>query len=137
MADDRDNGAGRELGSLLRELAEGSAELLGQEVRLARVELSAMGRAIGAGTGAVAAGAVLALVGTLALVTGVILLPGDQWLRDRYWLAALMAFVVTGALAAWLAARGLARLRPGALVPGETVASLKEMKEITHGRHGS
>ena len=135
MADDNGKGAG--LGALLRELADGSADLLRQEVRLARVELAAMGRAIAAGTGAVAAGAVLALVGTMALITGMILLPGDQWLRDRYWLAALIAFVVSGAIAAWLAMRGLARLRPAALVPNETVASLKELKEITNGRNSS
>ncbi len=139
MAVERNDGqrSASSLGALLKDLAEGSATLIRNEVKLAKLELTGMLKAVGEGTAAVAAGGVLALLGLLSFFTGFILLPGDQWLRDRYWLAALIAFVITGGLAAWLAMRGLARLRPAALVPSETVASLKEMKEITHGRHRS
>ena len=43
------------------------------------------------GTAFVAIGAVLALLGTLALFTGIVLLVGDQWLpADLYWVAALL-----------------------------------------------
>jgi hypothetical protein len=120
---------GRSMGTLLRDLAEGSASLVRQEVRLARLEFSGILAGVGKGTVSVAAGGVMALIGTLALFTGVIMLVGDQWLRDRYWLAALIITVVAGGAAAWLASRGLALLSPKSLVPDQTVATLKEDAE--------
>ncbi len=117
------------MGLLLRDLAEGSAALVRQEVKLARLEVAAMLKAVGTGTAALAAGGVLALLGLLAFVTGIILLPGDQWLRDRYWLAALIVTLIVGGLAAWLAKQGMNLLAPGQLVPTETIATLKEDKE--------
>ena len=44
---------GRGLGALLKDLVEGSGELVRQEVRLARVEATGLARAVGVGTGAV------------------------------------------------------------------------------------
>ena len=117
---------GRSMGTLLRDLAEGSAALVRQEVRLARIEFTGVLSGVGKGTASVASGGVLALVGTLALFTGLIMLVGDQWLRDRYWLAALLVTVVAGAVAAVFAKRGLALLSPKSLVPEQTVATLKE-----------
>ena len=120
----------RGLGALLRDLAEGSAELVRGEVRLARLELGSAAAAAGRGTAFVASGGVLLLLGTLAFFTGVILLIGDQWLpRDLYWLAALLFALITGGVAAWFAMRGRALLSPSALAPRETVATLKEDKE--------
>jgi hypothetical protein len=120
---------GRSMGTLLRDLAEGSASLVRNEVRLARIEFTGVLSGVGKGTAAVAAGGVLALVGTLALFTGLIMLAGDQWLRDRYWLAALLVTLVAGAVAAVFAKRGLALLSPKSLVPAQTVATLKEDAE--------
>ena len=119
----------RSMGSLLRDLAEGSASLVKNEVRLARVEVTTMLRAVGTGTAEIAVGGVLALLGTLAFFTGLVLLPGDQWMRDQYWLAALIVTLVAGAVAAWFAKQGLALLSPRQLAPDETIASLKEDKE--------
>jgi hypothetical protein len=119
----------RGFGALLKELAEGSGELIRQEVRLARTEARELLRGLGAGTAEVAVGAVLALLGALALIAGLILLVGDQWLRDRYWLAALLVTVLAGAVALVFARRGLALLSPKALLPDQTVATLKEDKE--------
>jgi hypothetical protein len=119
----------RGFGALLKELAEGSGELIRQEVRLARTEARELLRGLGAGTAEVAIGAVLALLGALALIAGLILLVGDQWLRDRYWLAALLVTVLAGAVALVFARRGLALLSPKALLPDQTVATLKEDKE--------
>jgi hypothetical protein len=119
----------RGLASLLKELAEGSGELIRQEFRLAGTEARALARGLGVGTAEVAAGAMLALLGTLALIAGLILLVGDQWLRDRYWLAALIVTLVAGVVGAFFAKRGLALLSPHALVPDQTVATLKEDKE--------
>jgi uncharacterized membrane protein YqjE len=120
----------RGIGALLRDLAEGSAALVRGEVRLAKVELGEAASGIGRGTAFVAIGAVFALLGVLALITGVVLLVGDQWLpADLYWVAALIVLVITGAIAAWLAKRGLALLSPSQLAPQETMATLKEDRE--------
>ena len=120
----------RGLGALLRDLAEGSAELVRGEVRLARLELGTAASAAGQGTAFVAVGGVLLLLGTLATFTGLVLLIGDQWLpRDLYWVAALLFALITGGVAAWFAQRGRTMLSPAALAPRETVATLKEDKE--------
>jgi hypothetical protein len=119
----------RGLASLLKDLAEGSGELIRQELRLASTEARSLARSLGVGTAEVAVGAVLALLGALALIAGLILLVGDQWLRDRYWLAALIVTLVAGVVGAFFAKRGLALLSPHALVPDQTVATLKEDKE--------
>jgi hypothetical protein len=119
----------RSMGSLLRDLAEGSASLVRNEARLARVEVTTMLSAVGSGTAAIAVGGVLALLGVLAFFTGIVLLPGDQWLRDQYWLAALIVTLLAGGVAAWFAKQGLALLSPRKLAPEQTIASLKEDKE--------
>jgi hypothetical protein len=125
--DTRDGGRG--VGALLKDLADGSGELIRHEVRLARLEAAELLGKAGAGVAAVATGGVLALLGALALLAGLILLAGDQWLRDRYWLAALLVTAIAGVVALVFARRGLALLSPKALLPDQTVATLKEDKE--------
>ena len=133
MATDRHdvqrNDGQRSLGTLLRDLAEGSAALVRDEVRLARLEFSGLLGGVGRGTVAVATGGVLALLGTLAVLAGVILLPGDQWLRDRYWLAALIVTAIAGGAAKFFAKRGLGLLSAKQLPPDQTLATLQEDKE--------
>ena len=120
----------RGVGTLLRELAEGSAALVRSEIQLARVEMAEAFGAMSRGAALTGMGAVLALLGGLSLVAGLILLVGDQWLpRDMYWLAALIVVLITGGLAAWFAKRGLALLSPKDLTPDETVQSLRETKD--------
>ena len=103
----------RSMGALLHELVEGSTTLLHDEIRLARIEVKDMARGIGVGTGLIATGAVLALLGMLAVLTGIVLLVGDQWLpADLYWVAALLVLAITGGLAAWFAKRGMSLLSP-------------------------
>jgi uncharacterized membrane protein YqjE len=124
------NDGRRGLGALLRELAEGSAQLIRGEARMARVEVSELVSGVARGTVFMATGIVLLLLGSLATLTGVVLLVGDQWLpRDLYWVGALLLVVISGALAAWLANRGRRALSPAALAPDETLDSLKEDKE--------
>ena len=119
----------RSVGALLRDLAEGGVGLVRNEIRLARIETVDALNGIGRGSALVAMAAVLALLGGLAFLTGLILLVGDQWLpRDRYWLAALIVVVITGALAGWFAKKGLALLAPADLAPRETVATIRETK---------
>lgn len=120
----------RSIGALLRELAEGSATLVRDELRLGKIEVAGIAGGIGKGTAFVAMAAVLGVLGLLCLVTGIVLLIGDQWLpADLYWVAALSLLAVTGAMAAWFAKRGMALLSPSHLAPTETVTTLKEDKE--------
>jgi drug/metabolite transporter (DMT)-like permease len=129
MAVEQLNGR-RSIGALLRDLAEGSAALVRGEIRLARMETGAALAGIRDGTMMMAMGSVLALLGGLSLLAGVVLLIGDQWLpRDLYWLAALVVTVIAGAMAFWFAKRGVALLTPTQIGPNETVTTLKEDKE--------
>ncbi|HEX9485054.1 MAG TPA: phage holin family protein [Gemmatimonadaceae bacterium] len=117
----------RGVGALLRDLAESSAGLIRAEARLVRLELGDAARLAGRGTAFVALGGVLLLLGALAALTGLILLIGDQWLpHDRYWLGALLVALIAGGIAAWLASRARTALSPSALLPRETVSTLKE-----------
>ena len=116
--------------AILRELTQSGAALVRDEVRLARLEIGDVIAGIGRGAGFVALGSVLLLLGGLSVVAGLVLLAGDQWLAaDRYWLAALIVMLIAGALAAWLAKRGLALISPSRLMPRETVQTLKEDEE--------
>jgi hypothetical protein len=119
----------RSFASLFRDLANGSADLLRGEVRLARMEASAIASNVARGSAQVALGGVLLLLGTLALATGLVLLVGDQWLpKDRYWLAAFVVVAITGAIAAWLARKGMTQLSPSQLAPDQTLETLREDK---------
>ena len=120
------NGQMPPLGALLRELAEGSSSLIRQELRLARLELTEMLGVMATGAALIVSGSVFVLLGGLSLLTGLILLGANQWLRDRYWLAALIVLAISGALALFFMSRGMALLSPKQLAPEQTVATLKE-----------
>jgi len=129
MSVDRNDGR-RGLGTLVRDLADGSAMPVRDESKLARIEVATAVRGVAAGTAFIATGAVLALLGGLSLLAGVILLIGDQWLpRDLYWVAAIIVVVVSGGIALLFLRRGLSLLSPSALAPNQTVETLKEDKE--------
>ena len=120
----------RGIGALLRELAEGSGKLVGNEIRLAKVEVGDLIARIGRGTALIAAGGVFVLIGALSTITGIVLLAGDQWLpADLYWVGALIVFAIAGGLAAWFAKQGLAIMSPSEIAPRETVTTLKEDTE--------
>jgi len=120
----------RGIGALVRALGEGSAALVRGEIRLARLELAAAAVGLGTGVAFMAVAAVLALLGGVSAIAGVVLLIGDQWLpRDLYWVAALLVLVVCGAVAAIVARRGLGLVSPAQLAPQETMVTLKEDAE--------
>ncbi len=131
MAVPLETGDGRRgLGALLRDLASDAANLVRCEWRLAQEEVGRAAAGVGSGIALVATGALVALLGMLSLIVGGVLLIGDQWLpADLYWVAALIVLVITGAVAAWLARRGMKLLSPSHLAPRESMASLKEDKE--------
>jgi len=129
MMNDGHNGT-RPLGTLFRELAESGVSLVRGEARLAKVEVAEMVTTAARGTALVATGGVLALLGGLSVVAGIVLLIGDQWLpADLYWVAALIVLVIAGAAALWFAKRGMTLLSPSRLAPAETMTTLKEDKE--------
>jgi len=115
--------------ALLRDAAQGSAQLIRQEVKLTRLESARLAGHVSRGTVMITLGAVLLLLGVIVLITGVILLLGDEWLRGNYWLAALIVTVILGVVSAVLAMWGRALLSPQRLEPDETLATLKEDKE--------
>ena len=121
---------GRGIGTLVRDLADGSAELIRGEAKIARLEIADLVKGIATGTGLVATGGVLALLGGLSLLAGVILLIGDQWMpKDLYWVAALLVLLVSGGIALLFFRRGMSLLSPASLAPDQTVETLKEDKE--------
>jgi len=126
MAVQIQNDHARSLGALLKDLAEGSTSLIKQEVRLARLEVAELVGGIASATAFTVGGAILLMLGGLTVLIGLILLGGDQWLRDRYWLAALIVFVVAGGLALAFKSFGATMLSPKQLAPDQTVATLKE-----------
>jgi membrane protein len=92
------------------------------EFSVARREVGVIIRALGTGTALAATGAVFGLLGLFAVLTGVVLLIGDQWLsRDRYWLAALIVAIVAAVVTWVFARRGMQNLAPGALAPRATI----------------
>jgi uncharacterized membrane protein YqjE len=126
----RSGQAGRGIGILVRELADGSAEMVRGEARIAQIEIGGVVKGIATGTGFIAIGGVLALLGGLSLFAGVILLIGDQWLpRDLYWVAALLVLLVSGGIAMVFFKKGMSMLSPASLAPDQTVETLKEDKE--------
>jgi uncharacterized membrane protein YqjE len=126
----RSGQAGRGIGTLVRELADGSAEMVRGEARIAQIEIGGVVKGIATGTGFIAIGGVLALLGGLSLFAGVILLIGDQWLpRDLYWVAALLVLLVSGGIAMVFFKKGMSMLSPASLAPDQTVETLKEDKE--------
>ena len=92
-----------------REWVDGAVEHVRADVAAAVREIGAAMRAIGTGSLICAAAAVVGLLGALSVVTGVILVIGDQWLpRDWYALAALIVAAAAG-ITAWIfVRRGLA-----------------------------
>jgi len=97
-----------------------AADQVRRDAAAATREIGAMIRAVGVGTVLCASAATLGLLGALSVVTGTILVIGDQWLpRDWYPLAALVVAIVAG-VATWLfARRGLAVLASVRAAPGE------------------
>ena len=131
-----ENASSRGFGDLFRAFARDGADLLRQEASLARLEIGGVAGHVARGSAYVMLGAVLLLLGSLSLIAGLVLLAGDQWLpRDSYWLAALVVVMVAAGVALWLGARARTALKPAALMPVQTLETLKEDKEwLKHQR---
>ena len=93
----------------VRDWAQATAAHIRRDIASARREIGLLLRSIGTGSLLCAIAATVGLLGALALLSGLILLIGDQWLpRDWYPLGALLVAIIA-AVASWmLTRRGLA-----------------------------
>jgi hypothetical protein len=110
----------RSVAALLSDLANETALLVRQEVALLRAELSEKLARTGQGAGALAAGALIAFSGWLALLAAAVLGLSNV---VAPWLAALIVGLVVLALGAGLLLFGKSRLD---LVPRRSFQSLRE-----------
>ena len=94
----------RSLGELVRELGADSAQLLRQELALAKAEIREAGRTMGAAVARIAMGASVAATGLLTLLAALIVLLGA--LIGSYWLSALIIGLLLLAVGGWLGYSG-------------------------------
>jgi Putative Actinobacterial Holin-X, holin superfamily III len=113
----------RSMAALLADLAEQVTSLFRQEVALFKAELMEKLGLIGQGAGAIAAGALIAFSGWLALVLAAVL--GLSQVVEP-WLAALIVGLVLLAIGGALAYFGKSRFDAKSLAMRRTVASLRE-----------
>ncbi|MBK5189385.1 MAG: phage holin family protein [Gemmatimonadaceae bacterium] len=102
--------ADQSVGALLRELAEGSSELLRKEWQLARLELAGLAKQMGIGTSEVAIGGVCFAMGGVGVLVGAVLALADPWVHQHVTLALTVGVVVLVAIALWLATSGIKTL---------------------------
>lgn len=122
----RDITSRHSLGELLSELTDGSAELVRDEIRLARAEtLESLG-GLRRGTIILGVGAAFALCAAAAAVACAIMVISQYLLDDRTWLAALIVAAVLAVIAGLCVARGAKELSPSRIAPHDTTESIKE-----------
>jgi hypothetical protein len=114
----------RSLGELFSELSRETTTLVRQEVDLAKTELTHKASEVGKDVGFIAAGALVAYAGLLALVATVIIALAQ--LGVTWWLAALIVGVVVLAIGGVLVQSGISALRNANLAPKQTMQSIQE-----------
>ena len=114
----------RSLGELFSDLSQQTAELIRQEMRLAKAELS--GKLADAGRHAmlIGAGAAFGLTAVIALAAAIALLLIEVGILP--WLAAVLTALVMGIAAFALANAGISALKTKSIAPVETMHSIKE-----------
>jgi hypothetical protein len=116
----------RSLGELLRDLSDGTAHLVRQELRLARTETVESLLDLKHGTMLVGTGIAFALCAAGATVAFLVLVLSRYVLGGRTWLAALIVAIVLD-IVAWICVRrGASALTANRLAPHETATSIKE-----------
>lgn len=114
----------RSLGELFSDLSQQTAELIRQEMRLAKAELSEKAADVGRHAMMIGAGVAFALAAVVAVAAAVTLLLVDAGLAP--WIAALIAAAVMGLFGYLLAQSGISALKKKTIAPVETMDSLKE-----------
>jgi uncharacterized membrane protein YqjE len=114
----------RSLGELFSDLSQQTAELIRQEMRLAKAELSEKAADVGRHAMMIGAGVAFALAAVMAVAAAVTLLLVDAGLAP--WIAALITAAVMGLFGYLLAQSGISALKKKSIAPVETMDSLKE-----------
>ena len=114
----------RSLGELFSDLSQQTADLIRQEMRLAKAELSEKAADAGRHALKIGAGLAFGLAAVITLAASLTLLLVDAGLEP--WVSALIAAAAMGGIAFLLAQSGLSALRKKSIAPVETIHSLKE-----------
>lgn len=116
----------KSLGQLFGDLLNETRTLVRQEVALAKTELSGKAAFVGKHAGVAGAGALVALVGTLAVVAGLIIALGHKigYATSAFIIGVL--FVVVGAV---LVMKALNAMKTQSLAPQQTADQIKETKQ--------
>jgi hypothetical protein len=117
----------RSIGELVSDLSSLTSELIRQELRLARAELSAKLSDAGWHVALIGAAIVCGLAVVLAVTAAIALLLIDFGVVP--WLAAVITAALMGTGAYALAQSGISGLRKQSIAPVETIHSLKETTE--------
>lgn len=113
----------KSLGQLFGDLLNETRTLVRQEVALAKTELSGKAAFIGKHAGVAGAGALVALVGTLAFVAGLIIALGHKigYATSAFIIGVL--FIVVGAV---LVMKAVNAMKTQSLAPQQTADQIKE-----------
>jgi len=113
----------RPLGDLFGDLASDMANLVRQEVELAKVELTQKAKYLGRNIGYLVVGGAVAYAALLAIIAAIIMLLAKV---VPHWGAALIVGVVVGGIGWLLIGKAMMALQQTELTPRETVETLKE-----------
>src|SRR5215217_4198002 len=113
----------RPLGDLFGDLATDMANLVRQEVALAKVEVSQKAKYVGKNVGYLVVGGAVAYAALLAVIAAIIMLL-DAVMPS--WGAALLVGVLVGVVGWLLIGKALSALQRTDVTPHETVETLKE-----------
>lgn len=114
----------RSLGELFSELSQQTSELIRQETRLAKAELSEKLANAGRHAMLIGAGVAFGLAAVVALAAAIALLLVEVGILP--WLAAVLTTLIMGVTAFALARSGISALKKQSIAPVETMHSLKE-----------
>ena len=114
----------RSLGELFSDLSQQTADLIRQELRLAKVELSEKLSDVGRHAMMIGVAAAFGLAAVVTIAAAVTLLLIEVGVVA--WLAAAITAAVMGLTAYLLAQSGISALRKRSIAPVETIHSLKE-----------
>ena len=114
----------RSLGELFSDLSQQTAELVRQEMRLAKAELSEKLSDVGKHAMMLGAALAFGLAAVIAVAAAITLLLIDLGVRP--WLSAVITAALLGGTAFVLAQSSMSALRKKNLAPVETIDSLKE-----------
>ena len=121
----------RSLGDLFRDFASELSQLVRQEVRLAKTEVTQSAKSVGRDVGFMAAGGFIAYGGLLAIIAGFVALLS---LALPLWLAAIIVGIAVALIGYALLHEGMAKLQKTNIAPTETIETLKEDSTWAHNQ---